>query len=427
MKKTMVSLAAVAALTSGAFAADKGIDIVTNGQAVVYYQTGKTDGQTPSQSLFDEANSRANVGVQLDLAADLKNNFTFGAQLTYLDALGLNNNLVGNANVMQSAGTLNTNGDDAGLTDSIALTKIFVAKKIANTTLKIGRQELPKSLSPLAFSESWNVFKNTFEAIVAINTDIPQTTLVLAYVGAGNDNGTGASLGTMDDLNGGTVRDGAYMITAQTTAIPMTTLTGSYYSLNGVDDNTTSDNAIAVDAIWIDAKIADKSLPMGLNIGLQYGKISPDSNNGWAGVTKDTKAWGVKASIAPVEALTVTAAYTDVNDGTLAMHNYGTQNKTPLFTQMVSTEGSIKQDANAWMLKGSYSLGDMGAITAQYASVNDANTGGAAADDNDLNELDIIYTVKAGGVNYLAAYVTKDYDAADSDTDIIRVWARYNF
>jgi len=47
MKKTLVSLAAVAALTTGAMAADKGIDIVTTGQAVVYYQTT----QLPQQVL----------------------------------------------------------------------------------------------------------------------------------------------------------------------------------------------------------------------------------------------------------------------------------------------------------------------------------------------------------------------------------------
>jgi hypothetical protein len=423
MKKTMVSLVAAAALTTGAFAADKGIDIVTNGQAVVYYQTADT---AANEGFFGSTSSRANVGIQLDLAADLKNNFTFGAQLTYLDALGLNNdNLVGDANVMQLAGNginINTNTTDADLTSSIALTKIFVAKKIANTTVKLGRQELPKSLSPLAFSESWNVFKNTFEAAVVVNTDIPDTTVVAAYVGGGNGNGVGSNLGTMGDLANGLVQDGAYMIAAVTTAIPMTTLTANYYTLHDVDsdlDLTTANDGIEVDALWADAQIAPKDAPMGIKVGLQYGNIDPDA------AVKDTTAWGIKVSAKPMETLTVCAAYTDVDDGYLPVVNYGTLNKTPLYTQMISTEASISSDADAMMLKASYSLGDMGTLTAQYASVDDTS---AAAQD--LNELDVIYTVKAGGVDYLAAYVMKDFDNEAGtvvDTDIIRLWARYNF
>jgi hypothetical protein len=184
MKKTLVSIAAASLIvSSSAFAADKGIDIVTTGQAVVYYQTTKNNGDlndnyNEDTSLFSKGNSSANVGIQLDLGADLKNDFTFGSQLTYLGTAGLEGNLV--SDVMQNVGSTTTGGVTANnsLTDEIALTKIFIAKKIANTTVKIGRQELPKSLSPLAYSESWSVFKNTFEAILALNTDIPDTLIV---------------------------------------------------------------------------------------------------------------------------------------------------------------------------------------------------------------------------------------------------------
>lgn len=404
MKKTMVSLAAVAAITTGAFAADKGIDIVTTGQAVVYYQTADID-VAGDAGFFDKDNSAANVGLQLNLNADLKNNFTFGSQLTYLGTAGLEKNLV--TSVMQTGGTT----VQGSTTDDIALTKIFVAKKIANTTVKIGRQELPKSLSPLAYTEGWNVFKNTFDAILVVNTDLPNTTLVGAYVSGG----TAHSLGTTADNTtaGLNIVDGAYMLTAQTTAIPMTTLTGSYYTLHGVNQ-TAASAGISADAYWIDAKIAGKDLPMGLKIGLQYGNIDPDT-------IADTTAFGIKASIKPMDALTVCAAYTDVDNGVVSVQNVGTGIKSPLFTQMVANQGSISLDADTMMLKAVYSLGDMGTIILQGTDTDD----NSAAND-DLTEIDAIYKVKAGGVDYLAAYVMRDYDVS-ADVDVIRFWARYNF
>jgi hypothetical protein len=399
MKKTMVSLVAAAALTTGAFAADKGIDIVTTGQAVVYYQTQDTDA-AGDKGFFNTDNSSANVGVQLDLAADLKNNFTFGAQLTYLGTAGIENTIVGSTR-QTATGNVGSGADILhSTTDQIMLTKIFVAKKIDNTTLKIGRQELPKSLSPLAYSESWNVFKNTFDGIVAVNTDLPQTTVVAAFVG----NSTGHDLGTVAPLMGNALNDGAYMLTAQNTSLPMTTLTGSYYRVLHL-----------ADAFWIDAKVADKSLPMGLTLGAQYGNIDPDAAN-------DTTAYGIKASIKATDAVTLCAAYTSVDDsGVVTVTNLGTGVKSPLYTQMVANQNHIAAiDNDTWMLKGSYSLGDMGTVTAQYADTDDS-----ANNNSDYSELDLIYTVTAGGVDYLAGYVMTEH--GNADTDIIRLWARYNF
>jgi hypothetical protein len=298
------------------------------------------------------------------------------------------------------------------------LTKIFVAKKIGNTTLKIGRQELPQSLSPLAYTEGWNVFKNTFDAILAINTDIPQTTVVAAWVSGGTGVG---DLGTTADVS--TATEGAYMLTAQTTAIPMTTLTGSYYSLKDVTVAGTQN----VDAYWLDAQI--KPMDM-LTVGLQYGNLDAEL----AGA-KDTDAFGVKVA-ANAGAISGYIAYTDVNGGALAARNYGTGDKTPLYTQMVLTEDSVSLDASAVVAAVSYNMGDMGNVMLRYGQVDAGNTSNQVQDRTNTfmldkeTELDLIYSVKAGGVNYFAAYVMQEqkFDGADTeDFDVIRVWARYNF
>jgi hypothetical protein len=421
MKKIILSAAVAAMAFSGtAMAADKGIDIVTTGQAVLYYETGDRS-VTADKGMFDKDNSAASAGVQLNLDADLKNNFTFGSQITYLGASGLEKNLV--SSEKQSTGGALT----PGTTNELALTKMFIAKKIGNTTVKLGRQELPKSLSPLAFSEGWNVFKNTFDAAVVVNSDIPTVTLVGAYVSSG----TGHTLGTTADNL--TAVNGAYMLTAQTSAIPMTTLTGSYYTLH----NVAAAGNDAVTAYWIDAKIAPTDAPLGIKLGLQTGEIDPDV----AGV-KSTTGYGAILS-ADVDAISASIAYTSVNEGAVALRNVGTSVKTALFTQMIYNQNAIVQDADTVVANVSYNMGDMGTLGLAYGSTSAGNTNNLMGANNDYKELDVTYKLNAGGVSYFAAYVTRDLDrkgtvltgspinvstAQNSDSeDIIRLWARYNF
>ncbi len=426
MKKTLVSIAAASLIVSSAMAADKGIDIVTTGQAVVYYNTAATNASgAADQDLFGSAatdNSRANAGIQLNLDADLKNGFTFGSTINYLGTLGLEKNLVNNT--MQN--TNGTAGAENSIADDIYFSQLFIAKKIANTTLKLGRQELPKSLSPFAFSEDWNVFTNTFDAALAINSDIPDTTVVAAYVGKTNDNGFANNMSSFNNLtvnNAVAINGAAYMLTVQNTSLPMATITASYYDLAQIQVATNEGASI----LWGDVSIADKSLPMGLKIGLQGGSINPE-----ASALKDTSAYGVKVGIAPIENLTLCAAYTAVDDGTAHVVNAGGI-KTPLYTQMVGNQGSISSDNNTFMLKAAYNTGDYGTVILQGTQTSDESTGNINA-NTDLTDIELVYKVQAGGVDFLAAYISQSWDIASTAAagtadaqDIVRVVARYNF
>ncbi len=417
MKKIILSAAVAAmALSTSAFAADKGIDIVTTGQAVVYYNTAaKGDGELfSSDSAAD--NTRANFGVQLNLDADLKNGFTFGSQINYLGTLGLEKNLVNG--VMQSAGG-NATGTDS-IADDIYLSKVFIAKQMGNTTVKLGRQELPKSLSPFAYSEGWNVFKNTFDAALAINTDIPDTTLVGAYVAKTSGNGFGHDMASMEDLStlGGNASftGAAYMLTAQNKSIPMTTVTASYYDvgdakLNGVQ---TGDGA---SIIWLDAAVAGKDLPLGLKVAAQGGTIMLDESS----MGKDTTGFGLKASLAPIDALTLAAAYSSVDDGTIGINNTGGA-KSPLYTQMIANNPVIFSDNDTIMLKGIYNAGDYGKVILQGAQTMDNS-----AAKKDFTDNELVYKVKVSSMNVLVAYINQDRDIDAQDQDIVRLVARYNF
>ncbi|MDD3854710.1 hypothetical protein [Sulfurimonas sp.] len=411
--RNMVKMSIVAAslIATSAMAADKGIDITTTGQAVVYYQTLANNG-AGAPDLFDQATAKANAGVQLNLDADLKNNFTFGSQINYLGTLGLEKNVV--------SGTMqNTNGGitENNIADDIYLSQIYVAKKIGNTNVKLGRQELPQSLSPFAYSEDWNVFKNSFDAVLAVNSDIPNTTLVGAYVAKGNYNNVGSNMSSYGDISttAGTVSDTAYMITAQNKSIPMATVTATYYSVSNVA------GSVDADILWGDVAIAGKDLPMGLNFGIQGGQIAPDLT-----AAKDTNALGLQAGIKPISALTLTAAYTTVDDGTVGVKNTGGI-KTPLYTQMILNQTSLYSDNDTYMLKAAYSLGTAGTIIAQGTMTDDNRN---IAIPKDMTDLELVYKVKAGGVDFLAAYVNQSWDAAAGAADgqdLIRVVARYNF
>ncbi|DAB28091.1 MAG: hypothetical protein A2513_10810 [Sulfurimonas sp. RIFOXYD12_FULL_33_39] len=409
-KIVKMSIVAASLIATTAMAADKGIDITTTGQAVVYYQTLANNG-AGSPDLFDQATGRANAGLQLNLDADLKNGFTFGSQINYLGTLGLEKNIV--SNTMQ-----NVNGGitENSISDDVYLSQLYVAKKIANTTVKLGRQELPQSLSPFAYSEGWNVFKNTFDAALVVNTDIPNTTLVGAYVGGGNYNNVGSNMSAFGDLTttAGTVDGTAYMLTVQNKSIPMATVTGTYYSVSNVA------GSVDADIFWGDVAIAGKDLPMGLNFGIQGGQISPDA----AGLT-DTSALGLKVGM-KVDALTLMAAYTTVDDGTVGIKNTGGV-KTPLYTQMILNQSSLYSDNDTYMLKAAYSLGSAGTIIAQGTMTDDNRN---IAVPKDLTDLELIYKVKAGGVDFLAAYVNQSWDAAAGAADgqdLVRLVARYNF
>ncbi len=417
MKKTMVSLATASLIATSAMAADKGIDIVTTGQAVIYYET-HASGADNAPDIFNKDASAANVGVQLNLGADLGNNFTFGSQLSYLGTLGLENNLV--SGVKQNAAMAN----NPSTADDIMMSKIFVAKKIGNTTVKLGRQELPKSLSPLAFTEGWNVFKNTFDAALVVNTDIPKTTLVGAYVGS--------VMGIMPQVGdpakfkeyGKMYSAEVYMATAQTKAIPMTTLTGTYYNapVPGVENDVT--------AYWLDAKIASKSLPLGLTTSFQAGMIAVD------GADDDGMAIGVKVGIKPIKPLYLQVAYSSVDEHN-RFKNMGTGIKTPLYTQMIYNQNAIACDNDTFVAKAVYNTGAYGKIIAQYGMTTTGSDNSIIGADNNYNELDVIYRIKSGGVSYWASVMMINTDdegpasiigggGSDSDTKL-RLWARLAF
>jgi len=76
-----------------------------------------------------------------------------------------------------------------------------------------------------------------------------------------------------------------------------------------------------------------------------------------------------------------TLAYSTVDDGSIAIQNVGTGNKTPLYTQMILNQKAIKLDADTVMAKVVVPVGTGKAI-AQY-SMTTANEKNLYGDGND--------------------------------------------
>ncbi len=407
MKKIVFSLAAASLVFGASAVAD--VDLKVGGQAAVYYQTNDAGDYelfgTGTKALGD-TNSVANFGVQLDLGGDIGNGFTLGTQLSYLGTSGLETSIV--RSVAQSDGGLNGTTTSS---DALMLTQVNVAKTVGNTTVKLGRQELPKSLSPLAFSEGWNVFKNTFDAALIVNSDIPGVTLVGAAVGRSNSSYNLGDWTPLETSVVNTTANGAYMLTAQTTLIPLATVTASYYILGELGATPGE----AATAIWLDAKLADKALPLGLKVGLQGGQIAPESS-----ALKETTAIGAKLGLSTIDGLGVKVAYSKVNSGTVGITNTGTAVKTPLYTQLIANQKGIRHDNNTIAAGINYAFGGTG-VFVDYSISSDNS-----AADKDLSYLQAGVTTNLSGLNLLAAYInTKHGD--DDAVNIVRVVARYAF
>ncbi|WP_309499332.1 hypothetical protein [Sulfurovum sp.] len=391
-----------------------------SGQAVVYYQTIGQD----SNDLFAQESSAADVGLQLkavnnDVFAGIGAGFTVNG----LSTLNLENSVV--SGVMQLTGNPVAGNDIDDITDGGWIAEAYLTYGMGNTSIKAGRQTLPKSLSPFAYSEDWNVFENTFDAILLVNTDITNTTLVGAWIAGNNVNSM--MMTNLTDFNSLNDDRGVYMLTAQNKSFENLTLTGSYYY--GSEFITADD----INILWGDAQYAASSF----NVGVQGGTVMHDA------MTDDIVAFGAKVGTT-LAGINVAAAYSNVNDGGVAasvnegglpfafgMFNIGGTTSALYTTTLVDqlfTSSLMTFDTDKYVINGNIdALG--GNISALYAYTDMNSFNGS------VNEFDLSYTTNLTdnfGIGATYAYINADINVedvlvADEDMNVVRVVARYKF
>jgi len=416
MKTKLLVTALTAGLAFGgstAIAEDADSGWKYTGQGVIYYQTvdGWGNGGLFDQGPGSSSDGWAKAAAGLQLSAvnkDIKNGFGAGVELSGLSSLGLEDDVI--SGMAQNAGGFNGG----------AITQAYLTYKANNTSMKWGRQHLPKSLSPFAYTEGWNLFKNSFEALLIVNTDIKDTTLVYASVSEAN-NSVG-DLNNFSDLH--TAKGPGHMITAQNKSVEGLTLTGSYYMIADAIASG-GDYITDADALWLDASFKVNTI----SVGLQGGYIGLDM----AGAD-DTTGFGAKIS-GKVDKFAWSAAFSSVDSGDVTLSNIiGSGVKTPLYTQGVLNQNSIKRDSDtirftvATPAAGgkfifAYANSDLG--TTALGTTFGQGVGG----EGTYQELDFIYKGSfSKQMPYFVAFVNQNDDRqVDDSQNFFRFWVKYNF
>ena len=363
------------------------------GKGVIYYQTNDTVqiSGAGTGDLFEQAASAADAGMQLKATnKDLFGGVGAGVTLNGLATLWLENDVV--SNVMQS-----TNGSINGGW----IGEAYLTYGTGNTMIKLGRQTLPKSLSPFAYSENWNVFENTFEAALVVNSDLPDTTLVGAWVRRANVNGMHADMANFVKLNDSR---GVYMLTAQNKSVSDLTLTGTVYyapEMVGNDDLT---------ILWGDAAYNAGAF----GVGLQGGTIMSDA------LEDDGVLYGAKitGNLMGVNAM---AAYSHAED-TFPHQIAGTTSAMYTTTALNQVVGGALTETNSDKYLLSANVDVLGGNIAGVFAYTDSDV------SDKTNEFDLVYSTNlTDSVNLTAAYVYADLDALDDPINLVRVVGSYKF
>ncbi len=457
MKFAKLSVAAILAVgfTTSAVAEDSKITFNPFGSAKLYYETIAHDGATDgSEDLFNSKGASGGALMSLGATGKINSCFGYGFEGMGVNTLGLENNLV--------SGTRMSHGRDSDILDSQfwfpqAYITYHPCDMGTNTTFKVGRQYLD---TPLAFTERWNLAPNSFDAIVAINQDIINTTIVGAYVGRGNGVKVAVSRGDdfrdygfgTDSVDGTLAGAGAHLGKsggAYALGIITNLLDGALpISLWGYDVNNVAN------ALWADAGYKlDLGDGMKFDLGAQYGYMSPDDDSnslvtGALGVANpdDTTGYGVKiggsVNVADMN-FGLTAAYSTVDDdGVLSLANTATiitadntvgapgGKKTKLYTAGIYTDGTgvAVPGSDAFKIKATTKLAGIGGLAVQYVSCE--NDTKYASGMTNVDEIDVILStgILPGGLNTKLIYMNRDVDdkydnnkGLTDDTDHIRL------
>ncbi len=414
MKNLTLSLTAIALLSTAAVA-DMHLDKI-GGEAKLFYGTNDAN----DGDFFNKGQSYGNVGVHVggtsavgSCATCTKLNFG----VTGVSTMGLENTLVSNTWVGQSL-------SDKDINDGVWIDTLNLAfhplDGITNTTLVLGRQALD---TPLVFTEKWNIAENTYDAAVAVNNDIVDTTLVGAWVGRTNgidvvkggyaNTVTGQGVVRSDGISDNAFHrfltdEGAYALGAVTKLIPMVTAQAWYYVAPKV-----------ANLAWIQGDTEY----MGFGLGAQYVYTDPQAAKSETG-----SGYAVKLGY-NLEGLGLSASYSDMDEDLMTATNLGgTQSK--LYTEGWWTYGEVSQkDTTAFNVSATYDIPEIANLGVYYTN---ADHGSDAKPD--FQEIAVTAGKDLGNLNLTLAYVNSDHDGdkdatgkeIDAQNDI-QVYATYKF
>lgn len=424
MKLVKMSLAAAVLVGASAYAIE---NVKVNGDAKLYYTTND-EGTASNNDLFDQSTSATDMALRLGAAGDLTKNVSFGVTGYAVTTLGLENNLVSNT---WTGAHGRTSG--AAVDDRAWIGEAWLATTVGKTTAKAGRMELD---TPLVYSEKWSIVPNTFGAAVLMNQDLPDTTLVAAWVGQGNGRNAAHAHGGIDNNSsdvgidgymgagasfGKFLNSGAYVVGAINNSFKPLVAQAWYYDVSHL-----------AEAYWLQADWACQ-LNSDIKVGAQFSKMDP---KGRLGDAQDSSAYAFKLGYEGVQNLKVSAAYSKANEnGTLKIANVATNNlqnaESKLYTETFWNRGYVgAANAEAWNIKGSYDVKDVAKFCASYTNVNNAHN--VFHQDRrlaDLKEVVLSASKSFGEFNTRLAYISTDADNQNNGKryDTLNAYLTLNF
>ncbi|MBN2815809.1 MAG: hypothetical protein JXQ67_03950 [Campylobacterales bacterium] len=412
MKLAKMSLAAALLLGMNAYAVE---NVEVSGDAKLFYgtQSGSYDSSATSEALFNKSGAYADFSASLGVTADLMENVKAGAKMQLISTLGLENDIVSgtwSSGHKANSGVLNT---DEWVSEA------WLEGKLGATTGKVGRMTLE---TPLVFTETWSSDYNTFEAAMLTNEDIPDTTLVAAYVATSNGyaaDPSGTLVGNVMS-GGGTFykvgEEGAYVLGAINNSVKPLTVQGWYYSMPKT-----------ADAYWLQADLEMD----GIIAGAQYTSINVDDA---VATGDDDTAYAFKLGYAIPDMMTITAAYSAVADtGTYGgVYNFATAGQSAGTASSLYTEywwwfqTASATGATTMTLSAEGSVSDVDLFLGYYTT----DTKPAGSDTDTTSEVAFTASKSFGPLDTSIAllYDMFDYAVGDSeDLMTVQLYFTYNF
>ena len=359
----------------------------------------------------DKENNGFSTAIVLGVEKQIGAGFGFGAEVAGWTDFGLD--IADNVAVDREISF-------ADQTDA-EISQAYITYSFGNTAIKAGRQALPKAVSPWAWSDrSVGVIDISYDAVVLVNTDLTDTTLVGAWVAnAANADNT---------IHLGDDHEGVFMLAMINKSLANTTLAVSgYYEPSSIFTPAFDD----VWSVWASSMTQWDTFHWGLQGAYVDGDVSgADATYGVAG--KIGSSWGDFSA-------ELTAAY--INDGDYSLKTAGSGAGTSAFWgnsfggfftngditgYIDKTTGKfVTDDQSIIRVDASYQLG-FGKL---YGGVGYVAYGDNALFDDGVGAR-IGYKFTVAGVNTNVEYRYADYSdngAGDLTKQRIRVEAYYKF
>ncbi|QOY52445.1 hypothetical protein [Candidatus Sulfurimonas baltica] len=456
MKLKRLSLVAVMLIGSSAFAIE---NTKVSGNAELYYGTqSSTENDT---DMFNKDSSYTNFAARLDLTTDLTKGVSAGVGMQVVTTLGVEHNLVDS--VWSNAHTASAStgatfhsalGGNLQVDSAMWFDEVWLAGTAFDTTLKIGRQSLD---TPLAFTETWGVDKNTFEAVVLINQSLPNTTIVATYIGKSNgsaddmssnrENNASNNLNDYGAAAAGYVSadglfntfgvQGTYAFGLVNNSFKPLTVQAWYYDMIDLAQAYWLQADLNLDGILVGAQYASTDLDDNANLGTLT-SFAPIGAN-----TEATTAYSAMIGYEAKDVVTVKLAYSSVDeDGTLGVANTATGSVatiggvSKLYTEMRWNYGNVSAvGADTFAITAQTKVSDIDLFLGYYDTDIEAGSAtvqavrGFAA--RELQEVAFRASTSFGPLDTAAAIIYADNDevgtASDAESIDLQLYLTYNF